>query len=71
MALIKSRKLFAFVLCMLVLTESFLAGFLMIFLSESGIILDIEDLPFIILGGFLIQYFLLKYPLFVSPNKKA
>lgn len=71
LAIRKSRKLFAFILTILVLGESFLAAFLMITLFGQNIILNIEDLPFIILGGFLIQYFLLKYPVTEAGQKNT
>lgn len=64
-----SQKFFALVLTILVLGESSFAAFLMITLLSQNIILDIEDLPFIILGGFLIQYFLLKFPVSAPANK--
>jgi CHASE2 domain-containing sensor protein len=71
LALKKSRRIFALILSLLVLSESFIAAFLMITLFKKNIILDIEDLPFIILGGFLILYFLLRYTLCKPSEEKS
>lgn len=69
LALKKSQRFFAFTISLLVLFEGFIAAIIMIILFRNNIILHIEDLPFIILGGFLVQYFILQYQL--ANHKKS